>query len=500
MQLLQAELELVDYVKFAKSQGETERKQAAYERVRIYSDEFKSVIDDALRIMFSKDSYNTMRSYIDVSQNLAKRIVNEISSVYDSDAVRKAMVGEESVERYQELVDSMQLNLRMDKANHFANLLNDVVLKVTPRGETIGVDILTPSMTTVFQSSDDPNRVDALVYSVPVTDALGNESLHWVVWTPSRHAVYTDALERLIILGNEDNVNPYASLNLSQDKFYPFVFVHRQQPEDSFFDQHSGSDMIEATKQVAIRNTFINMMFVLNFKQIWVNTDSVNIPNNQVKDPFLILQLSGQSASAGIFDYAVDIPGLSEANSQLVFQIANNYGISSENFKLTADTSSGFARKVANSALTRNREKQIKLWRQYEHDMFEAIRAVNNTHFTEQIPDAAEFSIDFAEQEFEDDPVQMVDLWQKKIEAGVASILDWLRYENPDLKGAPDDEVEKVLSKNLQLRAKVRDRFGIAGARSLLNGQTDNNLPGQQGGQAGSNKGADRGFAQQRPA
>jgi hypothetical protein len=185
----------------------------------------------------------------------------------------------------------------------------------------------------------------------------------------------------------------------------------------------------------------------------------------------MMLKMSGQGANAGIFDYSVDIKMLQEANNALIYQVANNYGVSAENFKMSAQSTSGFARKVANAALIRQRSKQLKMWRQFEQELFETIREVNNEFFMEQVPESAEFSIDFGEQSFDDDPAVVTDQWKQKVDAGVASILDWIRAENPDMRELDDEEVEQVLNDNLALRSKTRDRFNLGGLVNTLNTQ-----------------------------
>jgi predicted house-cleaning noncanonical NTP pyrophosphatase (MazG superfamily) len=239
------------------------------------------------------------------------------------------------------------------------------------------------------------------------------------------------------------------------------VPVHASDRENGFWDRYSGRDLVDATKLVAIQSTFRNFMVPMQFKQLSVKTQGVDerqgtTKSNQIKSPLDILTTNGD---AQVLDWQSNLQQIGEQIQNQIFAIATNYGISAENFKLTAQAVSGFARKVARERLDEIREEQIKVWRRAEEQVFEAIKWATIVYDLDPIPEAAKIFIDFAEpKEFEDPQIE-IDIKKQKVDLGVISLLDIVKEENPDVK--TDDQAEELLRKNLEIRRRLTSRFGF---------------------------------------
>ena len=78
---------------------------------------------EKMKELFHKDNYNVMKYHVNQSQNILKRVINEISSIYKQPAVRTT-----DDERYQEILDSFDLEAdELFKARGKKQLINQAV-------------------------------------------------------------------------------------------------------------------------------------------------------------------------------------------------------------------------------------------------------------------------------------------------------------------------------------------------------------------------------------
>lgn len=430
------------------------------ERKQILRDQIKPIIDKQLSYMFSLDTYQDMRPYIDATNNLMRRVMRETSTVYKDEPLR-TISPKSNQKIYEEIIGAMNFNEKLARANYLLNGVNDLVFQVVNLGNGIDLNILTPDMITVFENADNPTVLDAILIEDFYFDSKGEKVTQWIYWSPTRHFIVDNNFRIRSIDGNEGLENPYKEINILTDQFYPFVCAHSSSREESFFDMYSGSDLVEATKLVAIQSTFRNFMIPMQFKQIAVKIQGVDegkaLKNNQVKSPLHMVTANGDIQ---VLDWQSDIKQLGDEIQNQIFSVATNYGISAENFKLTAAPVSGFARLVAKERLMEIRQEQIKIWRGVEAMLFDAIRTTNNLYGVgPQISESAKFSIDFKEQKNIDDPINEVQVIKEKLQLGIINLLEVIKDSNPDLK--TDEEAEEFLNKNIEIRNKLQRRFGL---------------------------------------
>jgi len=446
----------------ARITNDSQRRATFLERKKIMRDEMRSIIDRQLYLMFSEESYSDMRNYIDVSNNVARRVLREISTVYKSPPDR-TVIPKAGEKRYGEITDSntgFNINGKMLKSNYLLNGLNDLIIQIAVLGDFIDYHIYTPDMVTVFENPDNPSELDALLIEDYFIDDKGNKVTQYIFWSPTRHFIVDKDYNIRNITGNEEMVNPFRDINIKTGMFYPFVNYHNTERENSFWDEHSGTDLFEGTKLIAIQNTFRNLMIPMQFKQLAVKVNTVDdgksMKSNQVKSPLHILTANGDIS---VLDWQSNITQLGESIQNTLFGIAGNYGISQENFKLTAQAQSGFARMIAKERLTELREEQVEIWRDIETEVFDCVREVNNLYGFKGIVDTAKFSIDFAEIKNFEDPLIELNIIKQKLELGLINLYDIVKKENPDIK--TDEEADEFIRENIELRNSLKSRFGF---------------------------------------
>ncbi|OQA56527.1 MAG: hypothetical protein BWY42_00946 [Candidatus Omnitrophica bacterium ADurb.Bin277] len=441
----------------AATKKDQERRTEMAERKNILRDNIREIILAQLARMFTPQTYEDMRFYVDATNNIMRRVCRELSSVYTQEPER-VITPKSAQKRYEQIT---QLNEKMARANFLVNGMNDAIIQITTMGGVIDLNILTPDMVTVFENKDNPTVLDAILIEDSYYNDASQIERQWIYWSPTRHFILDKDYRKRPIAGNPEMLNPYAEQNILQNSFYPFVPVHASDRENGFWDRYSGRDLVDATKLVAIQSTFRNFMVPMQFKQLSVKTQGVDerqgtTKSNQIKSPLDILTTNGD---AQVLDWQSNLQQIGEQIQNQIFAIATNYGISAENFKLTAQAVSGFARKVARERLDEIREEQIKVWRRAEEQVFEAIKWATIVYDLDPIPEAAKISIDFAKpKEFEDPQIE-IDIKKQKVDLGVISLLDIVKEENPDVK--TDDQAEELLRKNLEIRRRLTSRFGF---------------------------------------
>lgn len=461
----------------AKISADLDRKVKFRERLNILNDSLKPVITSNLSLMFSPETFEDMKNYVDVSNNLAKRVCQEVSIVYKDEPNRK--VTPKGIDkRYQEISMQMRLNEKMGRINYYLNGLNDLIIFPAIYGNRLDLNILTPDKVTVFEDEDDPTTIEALAIEDFYYNEQGKKVTLYYFWSPLEHYILDENFNKQSVIGNEDGLNPYWEFNKLRDYpgFYPFIAAHNTPRLHSFWDETTGTDLFEATKSLAIKNSFIYFMFPMQFKQMAIQNEGIDtgqqsVKNPQIKSPLHVMQTNGQTQ---VLDWQSQLTQLKEMVESQLYQVGSNYGISAENFKLTAAETSGFARMISRERLMEVRAAQTKIYREIESQIFLSSAIANNLYsLGPEISESAKFSIDFAEPGFPSDPSMELDVLQKKINLGMTNILDEIKKQNPDIK--TDEEAENELDRNIQIRNKVQSKFsGLLSFQSQSN-QGDKN-------------------------
>jgi hypothetical protein len=454
---------------------EIARKATASKRKQILQDNLRAIVDAELRTLFVDVSYQSIKKYLDASQNIFLRTMKEISLVYQREPERMLEDGDTVQQsRLDEIIQETRLDLALDRANLLLNGLNDLVLMPIVVGKSISLAMFTPDQVTILGNSMDPSIPEAVVFEEKVYGQGGIPLAVYTFWSPTRHfKLYPDPANEGKFIHqsvNEKDVNPYAAVNVAEGAFHPMVFPHASYRDFGFWDCHSNTGLYEATVLIALQNTFKNFMVPQQFKQLAVKlqtkADGAWI-NDQVSHPLHIFQTNGEME---VLDWQSAIDKLDTVIQNKVAQVANDYGVSAEQMKLQISAQSGFSRLVAKERIYELRDKQIKLWRIYERDIYDALRAANNLYLTTdfeaqrpsgipELPAEVTFTVDFAEPKVLTDPMEDLNVKQKKIDMGLLSPVDLIMAENPDL-----DSREKALERFQQ---NLEDRSLIEGAGGL---------------------------------
>lgn len=465
----------------AKTQEDMDRRKKFLERSKILRDNLKDVVDSQLALMFAWESYEDMKPYIDVSNNLMRRIVQETSTLY-KDEHERTVTPQSQQKAYEEAIgeEGLRLNSKFKTYQETLNGLNDIIIKTEGSTGMLDATVFTPDQVTVFENPLNPLMLDAIIIEDCYRDMVsGLTKRRWIFWSPVRHFILDDQYRMQPVGDNFEMLNPYWAVNMEKQAFYPFIGVHNGERDRCFWDTTTGTDLVEATKTIAIKNTFLYFMFPMQFKQLGAEgtfDDKSEFKNRQIKSPLHVMK-SNQKLT--VLDWQSSLKELDDRIQSQLFQVASNYGISAENFKLTATETSGFARMIAKERLMEIRQQQIPTWRQVEGEMFDNVRVTKSVYSIDKpISDTAKFAIDFKEPQMLEDPMAELELQEKRMDMGLTNPLEIIKAENPDIK--TDEEAEEFLAKNIAIRNRLKSKFSLAPLGGGANQNQPGNPPGNQ--------------------
>jgi len=434
-----------------KWRAEEDRMKEAGYRLDLYKDDYEEIIRETMASIFHKTNYNRLYYHVNGSQNILKRVINEISTIYKAEPQREL---NQKSDVYDNLMETLNLDVVMNKVNRYTNLLNECIVKVGWRNNSLTYDLITPTICGVIQDENDPTIARAIYYQVAYVNTLGNKDIDYHYWSDEGDYFIFDKEFRIKQVIYEGN-SPYHT----KDKFImPFVVFHRQEPDDTFWDQDSGRDLYNAAVSIGVKMTLFDYYFkTCSFKQITFTGKEIKVPDKQIMDPTTVLVGSGEGAQWGTLDIQNNMTQLRDALIYQVNSVVNNYGISSDQWTLSIAEMSGIALKIRNRALLEKRQEQMPTYRKGEKELFEVIRIVNNAHSKKKIPEKAEFSMDFGEIEFPEDPKDRLELMTSYLKAGLISLGQFYMEFNPDIKD--EKEAEKMMIKNLEAVASSREKY-----------------------------------------
>jgi len=337
----------------------------------------------------------------------------------------------------------------MTQANRYLNALNDVVLQVG-WDDAKAIPRLMLRVPHKTEITYEDGEVKAVSYFVK---RLDNKTERWAYWSDTEHYYIEKEGNISKVVAVDDNpemINPFKKL--------PFIFMHNGFRDESFFDCYSGDDLTNGTLDLSVHRTFLNHIIKSqSFKQLVGKGDRIDGLNGQILDPLSILTLNGDNTEISVLDMQSNYEQLHRVITELGNELAINYGISPNQFRMTSQVSSGFALQMENIRLDRNTLEQQTEFKGYERELFNMIRLVSE-YYSKKIDDT--FNIDFKEPFYPTDKTTSTQNNKELIDLGLISSAEILMNENPDLTEA--EAIIKVKN-NLSARNEMLQRINSFG-------------------------------------
>lgn len=433
---------------------EQRRQRAAFNRLQMLKDDYEDLVIQEIREMFSPDTAGVVSKFINTSPNPFKSVITRISRIYQDSPKRIFTGPDKQVDRMEECYDQMGINTKMRKVNQYMNAMNEVVLQPVYRDGKLDLDILTPNTVSVRTNPRNPTVpvgviINKLRERIPGESRLMPPEKYYTVWTDTEHFnLRNNEIEP--VPGNPNQENPYGVL--------PFVFLHRVEPEDCFWDETSGDDLFRVTVRAGTRQTLLDYYFTWNsFKQLVIITEE-EVPPGITVSPDKAIHIKGNAesgdSSAEILDFQIRLKELTQDTKEMISTVLDQYGVEMKSFSIQGvNEASGKSLRIRAAFLQQLWKDQSPTFRKAEQDLFELIKRILQVETGENF-DQLEMDVEFAVPQTYDDKGEDLEHDTKLIEHDLADMVEIFMKRNPDYTNYDEarKKVKEIIKNNKELR------------------------------------------------
>lgn len=421
---------------------ETERKKEAKRRLDLYMDRgrvhFEAAIDDQYKNAVIKKQLKEFLKTADF-QNVTRRIVREISTVYSEPAVRKV----KDNDKYQEFIAEIRQDRSMRKVNRLGNLLRDVL--VWPRVRDNGYacqEVVPPSRFWAVPHPDDPlQAIGFVLEQFPASAKASPETRHYLAMDD----------EEFVWLSKGWN---FLRREPHPLKRIPALLWSKEDPDDSILDGTSGADIPNAHVAVTLLNARMLKHQKSGTKMAAVTGDTSGMARGQPMDEETVIE-APEGVAFQTLDLGADPQSYIDTVNSVIKQVAANHGIPMSVFDLSYQATSGFEINLKRSGLREIRADQILDFRPFEKELatlWAATLDARNHRFAFN-PDG--WSIEFGDTDTPDSPMDRLEYWKAQEDLDLINRVDIFMKQNPE---ATEEVALATILKNQEMRIdRMRD-------------------------------------------
>lgn len=401
------------------------RREAIAQRVRLYRDDWEVDFDRMIDLIFETDTVKSQRKKlyeVACEQNVSRRIVDEVASLYDRPALR---VLRQRNDAFRELAIDIELDEVMQEAHRLTFLCNETLLWLCEPLEPGAAERLHVLTSDLFDAIPHPKdklvaagfRIDmAPIGMVEMADS----------YNLPHHELWDDTF-RYLISADGRMVDEYGQpVNQPIEHglgTIPGILLHRRKPVDRLLDARQGSDIVSAHLGVGLLEAMImRLAKSQGERQPVLRGNLANVAAGQPMDGERPIVLPPEVV-AEILDTRTEPDHYITAKKDKITAVAQTYGMSYEQYTRsdTSDTGSGKAYQVRREKLTELRGEQRR-------------RALLHERMVARLLgfDPTGLRVDFQEQAIPQDAAEKVALLRDKMRYGLDSPVAFVMRENPD--------------------------------------------------------------------
>ena len=434
-------------------------------RKQMLNDNFYPLVEKELgKVIVSADETGLIEQ-IDDTNNVFRLVMEELSKVYDQEPKREFSEDEIIQKDMDEKYDLMEITEILEQSNLYMNAFNDCLVQVgvNEAEDLYNLKLRTPE-NTIVKTGNDLELLEVYIYQgtnnqkdqdkLEIWYGYTAESAFQVEVATSNEVLDTSDDERKPQGSNKDMSNPLG--------FLPFIVLHNGFRDDCFWQNHKGDDLVKGNIQIAIKLTILNQLIKYqSFKQLVATSDGANANSldDVVIDPASVIYLFGENSKIETLDLESNYKQLWDTTNEINNNLAINYGISPDSFKITSAPSSGFALMMQNIKVDRFIKKQQKYYAKKESEIFQMMRRFDEK-LGNNIITADSVKTIMKEPAYPKTDKELLEEQEKLIEIGKDSMVKILMKE----KGLAEEEAEKAYNENLKQRNKANEQFNTNGA------------------------------------
>lgn len=449
------------------------RREGVAQRLRLYRDDGRTEFERIVNLIFEKDDVReSRRKMIEVAceQNVTRRIVDEVASLYDRPAVR-TLGNLQDTERLRELSIAIELDEVMQEAHRLTFLCNEVLLwqQRGDEDEPNELVIVTPD---TFDAIPHPRKrvtpagylLDMAPVSISGTDV--SSLPHYELW---------DDKYRYLISGNGNLVDERGQVTNAPLEHglgrIPGVLWHRRKPVDRILDDRHGRDFIAAHLGVGLLSIMIMQLSkAQGERQPVLKGNLASMAKDQSMSGEGPIALPPE-VEAFMLDTKTDPEHYLAVKKDKLGGVAQTYGMSYEEFTYASRASSGKEWQAKRSKLIELRNEQRRRGVLHER---QTVRLVGF--------DTKGMRVDYQEQAIPQEAMEAVNLLREMMKLGLDSPVAFAMRLNPDLTR---EEAVAWMKKNLADYATL-----VVWARALnIRSDADASKPGRSPEENGADNG-----------
>lgn len=414
-----------------------ERREEIAQRVRLYNDDAEDDVNALIDDVFEDTTVREQRKKlvpVALEQNVTRRIVDEVASLYDKPAVRTLKDPAEN-KRFHEEEKRLNLHELMQEAHRLLQLCNDVLL-----WQFKGIDgktklrVVTSDCFDAIPDPRDRSQMAGILLDMTPTAILGDAATlpYYELWDDTYRYLLNKKGQMVDPAGN-----PVGEPQKHELGRIPGALLHKREPSDCLLDARAGRDIISAHLGCALLNVMsMRLAKSQGERQPVIKGNLAGVAANQRMDGETPVALPPET-ELEMLDSQSDAEHYLTLKKDKLSSVGQRYGLSYEHltYQETSDAASGKAFTLRREKLTELRGEQRR-------------RALKNEGEVVTLMgfDAEGMKTDHSEQALPQDAIEEIDLLERKMSKGLDSPLAYMKRKDPDL----DDEAAlEQIKKNL---------------------------------------------------
>jgi len=420
--------------------AEQNRREIHRIRQMLYRDGGDGILMQDIDAFFEDPRVKELRKrFVSIAKhnNVSKRLVNEVSTVYSRPARRKVN-GAFNDSQYQRFLRATRHDQVMRRSNRFTNLHRQTLLgfRVRRHDRMPQSMVVTPDRFWAVCHPLDSTRLIAVIIDIETrTCEASIQSPSFVIWTDFETAQLTS--DGTLVEGT------YKEHGLG---LMPWLLVSMEPPMDSLLDIEDGSDLSAGHRSVWFQNILLLKESKSLNNQTYLSGDLQDTPTGQSADPE-IPAVIGEDVQVQSVDSGVDLAQFRENGDHIYQGLAANWGIPPSVLSQEGATS-GFEIELRRIGIRERRVEQVPIFRDVERDF----AIIQSTVLQREAPEWSFLTdgwrIDFGETETPQDRSQRLTDFRQERELGLTNTLEMIQEQNPDL--SPLDAA-MVLRRNIEI-------------------------------------------------
>lgn len=439
------------YKRYLSNKTEMERRVSAQVRNDLYNDGGDAAMASLIDAVFKDPDVRTLRKQwipFAKSNNPTKRIINEISTVYQEPAIR-TVAGDDNNRTYREVVRLSRQDEIFEKVNAMVNLHR--ALFVRPRVCVVdsstrepAIDIATPADAYAIRHPNDPTRCIAVIIA---TGYHGSTTLTDV----PAFEVWTDFEKFQLTSDGRIVVDSWIEHGLGLN---PWVFLSMEPPSKGIWPAMSGKDVEAGHLAIWMLNIQILKESKSQNKQNVFQGDTTNLRLGQMADSESAIEVPDGTVISSI-DAGVDTQQYRDNANFIIEQLANSYGISAGVLHHQG-VQSAEARELMRAPIEELRRKQTKVFHSFERRFVDAQEAVMRSDMPSLAFTVDDWTIKFGETRKPSSMKDSLETFEHERRLGLTNTIEFmmglrgLSYEQAEQ--AIEDNVDVELARNILMR------------------------------------------------